>query len=72
MSNYREIEQTIHITEQKSERLPVTVDGEITISDTTIAVDDIDKKSDEVHQLTTDLEAAIESVLEAHAEGDDE
>jgi len=71
MSNYRKIEQTIHITEQKSERLPVTVDGEITIADATIAVNDVDAKSDDVHQLTSDLEAAIESVLEAHAEVDD-
>jgi divalent metal cation (Fe/Co/Zn/Cd) transporter len=69
--SYRQIEQTIQISEQKSDRLPVNVDGEITVTDTTIAVEDVDAKAEEIHELTSELEEAIEDVFEAHEVSDD-
>jgi len=63
---YREIEQTISITEsERTERVPVEVSGEITVSTDDIASDS-DAEAGDVHELTNSLESAIEEVLESY------
>lgn len=60
---YREISETIDITESRhSDRVPVEVKGELTVSETSIA-GDADAVAEDVHQLANELEDAIEDVL---------
>lgn len=63
--NYQKIEQTIVVRGSKEE-LPVSVGGEVTVSANSIASDP-DAKQEQVHELATELQDAIDEVLERRA-----